>query len=386
MRTQYVTALFISLLILAGCSAIGLENQRVDYKSAANKMPTLEVPPDLTTPVTRDKHAIPSSDGETVANFSDFVKGGQVAQVGAATTVLPEVKNVHLERSGTQRWLVVGGKVENVWPLVKEFWKEQGFIIKSDNPAAGLIETDWTVRNAKVQKSGLSRILGNLFDQLNSSGEQDMYRTRLERSKDGSSSEIYISHRGMEEALDVDKNGYKWRPRPNDPELEASMLQLLMIKLGGGTENQVQAGQIPGLQATDARSTLGAATMPKLQEINGNKIIILNEPFDKSWRKVGLALDQAGIEIQDKDRVSGIYFVNASKDIAMKKSWVNDLMFWRNDSDRKSTKNSAEGAARYQVTVRENNAGCEVVALNGNSGKDQATQRIVELLYKQLNK
>lgn len=126
--------------------------------------------------------------------------------------------------------------------------------------------------------------------------------------------------------------------------------------------------------------------MPKLQEINGNKIIILNEPFDKSWRKVGLALDQAGIEVQDKDRVSGIYFVNASKDIAKKESWVNDLMFWRNNSDRKSTKNSAEGASRYQVTVRENNAGCEVVALNGNSGKDQATQRIVELLYKQLTK
>ena len=70
----------------------------------------------------------------------------------------------------------------------------------------------------------------------------------------------------------------------------------------------------------------------------------------------------------------------------MKKSWVNDLMFWRNDSDRKSTNNLAEGAARYQVTVRENNAGSEVSALNGNGGKDQATQRIMELLYKQLIK
>lgn len=269
-----------------------------------------------------------------------------------------------------------GEKVEKVWPLVKEFWQEQGFIIKSDNPAAGLIETDWTERRAKIQQSGLGKILGKVFDKLHSSGVQDMYRTRLERSKDGSSSEIYISHSGMEEALDVDKNGYKWRPRPNDPELEANMLQLLMIKLGGSTEGQVQAGQIPKSQE---------AVMPKLQEINGNKIIILNEPFDKSWRKIGLALDQAGIEVQDKDRVSGIYFVSASKDIA-KKSWVNNLMFWRNDSDRKSTKNSVEGTARYQVTVRENNAGCEVSVLNQGGGKDQATQRIMDLLYKQLTK
>ncbi|MFZ1548416.1 MAG: outer membrane protein assembly factor BamC [Candidatus Nitrotoga sp.] len=349
-------------------------------------MPTLEVPPDLTTPVASSKHTIPGSDGENAANYSDFVKKGQVAQVGVDSTILPEVKNVHLERSGTQRWLVVGSKVEINWPLVKEFWQEQGFTIKSDNPAAGLIETDWAERRAKIQKSGLSRIFGNIFDKLNSSGEQDMYSTRLERSKDGNSSEIYISHRGMEEALDVDKNGYRWRSRPSDPELEASMLQLLMIKLGGGTENQVHAENISKSQETLAKSSLKAATMPKLQEINGSKIIMLNEPFDKSWRKVGLALDQAGIKIQDKNRVSGIYFVNASKDSPKEKSWVNSLMFWRNESDRKSTKNSEEGAARYQIFVRENNAGSEVGALNGNSGNDEATQRLTELLYKQLAK
>ncbi|CAH1904921.1 Lipoprotein [Candidatus Nitrotoga sp. HW29] len=377
MKVLYLTVLFFALLILAGCSAIGIENKRVDYKSAATKTPALEIPPDLTTPAIKNQHTIPGSDGEIVTNFSDFAKGGQVAQIGADTTVLPEIKNVHLERNGTQRWLVVGEKVEKVWPLVKEFWQEQGFIIKLDNPAAGLIETDWTERRAKIQQSGLSKMLGKVFDKLHSSGEQDMYRTRLERSKDGNSSEIYISHRGMEEALDVDKNGYKWRPRPNDPELEASMLQLLMIKLGG-TENQVQVGQTPKSQEM--------VTVPKLQEINGNKIIILNEPFDKSWRKIGLALDQAGIEVKDKDRVSGVYFVNPGKDMAKKKSWVNNLMFWRNDDDQKSTKDSIEGATRYQVTVRENNAGCEVSVLNQGAGKDQVTQRMTDLLYKQLIK
>lgn len=386
MRTLYLFALFFSLLILGGCSALGLDNKRVDYKSGASQVPTLEVPPDLTAPVARSKHTIPGSDGENAANYSDFVKEGQVTQVGVDSTVLPEVMNVHLERSGTQRWLVVGSKVEINWPLVKEFWREQGFTIKSDNPAAGLIETDWAERRANIQKSGLSKILSKIFDKLNSSGEQDMYSTRLERSKDGNSSEIYISHRGMEEALDVDKNGYKWRSRPSDPELEARMLQLLMIKLGGGAENQVQAEHASKSQETLDKSSSRAAIMPKLQDINGSKIIMLNEPFDKSWRKVGLALDQAGIEIKDKNRVRGIYFVNASKDSSKEKSWVDSLMFWRSDSDRKSTKNSTKGAARYQIFVRENNAGSEVGALNGNSGNDEATQRLTELLYKQLAK
>lgn len=381
MRTQYLIGIIFSLLILAGCSVLGIENKRVDYKSSAIKMPTLEVPPDLTTPATKDQHAIPGSEGEIATSFSDFVKGGQVEQVGVDTTVLPKVKKVHLERNGNQRWLVVESKVEIIWPLVKEFWQEQGFVIKSDIPAAGLIETDWTEKHVKIEKNGLSKILSKVFDKLHSSGEQDMYRTRLERSKDGGGSEIYISHRGMEEALDVDKNGYKWRPRPNDPELEASMLQLLMIKLGGDTENQ----NLKKSQEKLAHLSLGAANIPKLQEINGSNIILLNEPFDKSWRKVGLALDQAGIDVQDKDRVSGIYFVSASKDIEKKNSLVNTLMFWRSDGDKNLPKNSIEGA-RYKITVRENNTGSEISALNGNSGKDEVTERIIDLLYKQLAK
>lgn len=390
MRILYVAVLFFSLLALAGCSALGIEKKRVDYKSAATKVSTLEVPPDLTVPVVKKQHVIPGSEGETVANFSDFVKEGQAVSVGAGLTVLPEVKNAHIERSGTQRWLTVVGKVENVWPLVKEFWEEQGFIIKSDNPAAGIIETDWAERQAKVQKSVLSKLISKVFEQINSSGEQDMYRTRLERSKDGNNTEIYISHRGMEEVQELDKNGYKWRPRPNDPELEASMLQLLMIKLGGSaeTQNQAQARQKNKQQEVAGKSSQDVPDMPKLQEIDGNNVIILNETFDKSWRKVGLALDQAGIEVQDKDRASGVYFVSVDKEMAGgEKGWFDSLVFWRNnDSGRKSGRKLAEGAIRYQVTVRESGAGSEVGARNQKDGRDQATQRIIETLYKQLSK
>lgn len=388
MRTLYVTALFFLLLILAGCGSIGIEKQRINYKSGVTKVSTLEVPPDLTVPAFKEQHIVSGGGGgDVVASFSDFVKGGQGLQGNSGPVVLPEIKNIQLERSGNQRWLAVTGKVENVWPLVKEFWQEQGFNIKTDNPVAGIIETDWAEREAKVQEKGLSKLIGKVFEQLHSSGEQDMYRTRLERGKDGNTTEIYISHRGMQEVPQADKNGFKWSPRPNDPELEASMLQQLMIKLGGGTENYAKVGQKNNLQEVAGKSSLGSSNMPKLQEIDGNNVIILNEPFDKSWRKVGLALDQAGIEVQDKDRVKGIYFVNANNvGMAKEKSWLNNMMFWRSENGADSAKNSPRGAARYQVTVRENSDGSEVGARNQQDGKDQATQRIIETLYKQLSK
>ena len=38
-------------LILAACSTLGIETKKIDYKSASSiKVPTLEIPPDLTSP------------------------------------------------------------------------------------------------------------------------------------------------------------------------------------------------------------------------------------------------------------------------------------------------------------------------------------------------
>lgn len=389
MRPLNVNALILLLLVLVGCSSIGIEKQRINYKSGATKVSTLEVPPDLTVPVTKNQHIIPEKNGESVANFSDYLKGGQGIQSGLGSIVLPEIQNVQLERSGNQRWLAVTGKVEHIWPLVKEFWQEQGFNIKSDNPVAGIIETDWAERQANVQEKGLTKLIGKVFEQLHTSGEQDMYRTRLERSKDGSSIEIYISHRGMEEVQQEDKKGFQWRPRPNDPELEASMLQLLMIKLGGEGKADVKADQKhkPSNLTGKSSSLQGGLNMPKLQKIDGNDVITLNEPFDKSWRKVGLALDQAGIQVQDKDRDKGIYYINADNAGGVKeKNWFSRIMFWRNENGSNSVKNSEEKVPRYRVMVRENNAGSEVGVRNQQDGKDQATQRIVEALYNQLVK
>ena len=35
---------------------------------------------------------------------------------------------MRIERAGTQRWLVVQEPPEKLWPVVKEFWQESGFL------------------------------------------------------------------------------------------------------------------------------------------------------------------------------------------------------------------------------------------------------------------
>ena len=326
------------------------------------------------------RYAIPEGGAEGVAVYSDYKKqpedSKQVATVQPAplSNVLPDTRVAHLERSGSQRWLVVSDRAENVWPVIKEFWLENGFTLLSENPEAGLMETDWLENSAKIPQGKIRNVLGKVFSKVYSSNERDKYRTRLERSKEGDSTEIYISHTAMQKIQNSDQNGFKWQLRGQNPEMEAGMLQLLMAKLVGKASAPSR-----GAAAESAPESLA---VPQMQEVaGGDKKIVLSEPFDKSWRKVGLALEQAGIVVSDKDRATGVYFITASQPV-QKKSLPERLKFWRIDN----VANESKGSTRYQVVVRENIGVSDVNVLDMQGATDSTSQRIMQTLYEQLIK
>ena len=120
---------------LAGCSSSVLESKKIDYKSESKQVKPLEIPPDLTSPNASDRYAVPDSSS---ANYSDYNQAKPAA--GAASpAVLPATAKAHIERAGSQRWLVVEAPTEQVWPVVREFWQEMGFIIVSENAETGIM-------------------------------------------------------------------------------------------------------------------------------------------------------------------------------------------------------------------------------------------------------
>lgn len=351
-----------AVIALAACSTPAgsekTESKSFDYKAPPVKVRSLEVPPDLTSYSGDDRYGIPG-ETESGTRYSEFSKGGTGRK---PVSVLPPVRNVRLERKDNRRWLVVDDKAENVWPVVKAFWLENGLAIKTENSQAGIIETEWAENRAKVPMDGFRKFFGKVFSGLLSSGESDQYHTRLERSKDGNSTEIYITHYGMQEIAEKNETGYRWVPRPSDPELEATMLQLLMSKLGGGS------GVLDSTQKSPAVPVVDTATAPKLTRLaDGSQGILLSEPFDKSWRKVGLALEKAGMVLADKDRSKGIYFLSTGKDDAKNKPGADKVM-------------------RTQVKVRELGASCEVAVNNGAGASNADTQKIVDALFKALGR
>ena len=371
-----LVAAALAAVFLGGCSLGILEPQRIDYKSAG-KLPPLEIPPDLTAPSRDSRFTVPdiATSGSATLSAYNAERAG-TARPSSGSDVLPEVGKVRVERSGSQRWLVVPQSPEKVWPTVKEFWQESGFLMKVELPEAGVMETDWAENRAKIPQDIVRNTLGRLIDQIYSTAERDKFRTRLERTSDGST-EVYISHRGVVETFtSTTKDQTVWTPRPSDPELEAEFLRRMMMRFG--VEEARAKVQLGASQAVADRA--------KLVGSGGAGLLELDEPFDRAWRRVGLALDRVGFTVEDRDRSKGYYFVryvdpqDDAQDTAKKDTGIlSRLIFWK--SSKPDTK-----PEQYRVLVRDNREASAVQVLNKDGGQDNSenARKILTLLHQQL--
>jgi outer membrane protein assembly factor BamC len=366
-------------LLAAGCSTTdGLLDggSQIEYKSAG-KLPPLDVPPDLTAPAREGRYQAPDA-ARGAATLSDYQAGrAQQAPADAGgTTVLPTPKGMRVVRAGTQRWLVVDQPPDKLWPVVKSFWQENGLLIARENPEAGVMETDWAENRAKIPDSWVRRTLGSLIEPLHSSGERDKYRVRLE-PEPGGGTEIYISHRGLEEVYvgegTQDRTQTAWQPRPSDPGLEAEFLRRLMVRLGT-PEGEARASVV-GAQSAAQRATLRKG-------LDGAELLEVLEPFDRAWRRVGLALDRVGFTVEDRDRQKGVYFVRYADplaDVKQAPGLLGRLAFWRDDGPKVK-------AEQYRVAVspEQEVSRVQVLDKDGAAEKSPTASRILALLHEQL--
>ncbi len=310
-RASAAVAVSSVFTVLAGCSTLDdlAEKTKIDYKTAG-KRPALEVPPDLTAPGRVDRG--PSAGSGTSATASaQQARAAQGTPTAGIADVLPSIPGVRFERSGSQRWLSIDMKPEQLWPILTDFWNESGFTLVVQSPQTGVMETDWAENRAKLPRDAIRDVLGRVLSSVYSTGERDKFRVRIERSAGGS--ELYLSHRGMIEQLQgQQKETSMWTARPSDPDLEAEFLRRIALRLG--TDNS--KAQAIATAARDAANTsqnpVAAPATSRVQLTGagaGMALEVANESFDRAWRRVGLALDRVGFTVEDRNRADGVYFV-----------------------------------------------------------------------------
>jgi len=408
-------------LLLNGCENIPFVERVTapDYKATGRSRP-LEVPPDLTSATTNDAYAIPGS-----TSYSDFKNGQQ--QDNGQPKILPNPEGMKIVKAGAQRWLVVNAPAEKIWPLIRDFWIDMGFAVKKENPEVGVMETEWIKEGDLMtndNKGTLDKFDAWLDSLASGTANRKKFRTRLERGLQDGTTEIYMTHRSVDTAPDDGKEkirtpygvvdmGYKNDSKSKEDskvdsrsdELDAELLRRLMVKLGLADK---RAKEIIAAPISQKRAEIK-------KEADGSSSVEIQDPFDRAWRRVGLALDIIGFVIEDKDRSNGIYFVKyADVDIddspKKKKGVLDSLMFW-SDDDKKdkqakdtsqtkekplserlkfwggSDKEKTNPEKQYRIKIISiDNGGSQVVIeyQDGKKNNSSTANRIISLLYDQL--
>ena len=404
-------------ILLSACDSIPFINNTSDYKGAGRAKP-LEVPPDLTGVSASDAYSVPG--GSTTYNT---YSQGQEGQEAGVEKILPTSDGVRMEKAGAQRWLVVNAPAEKIWPVVREFWIDQGFAVRVENADTGVMETEWIQADA-IKAAEDKRNVGQKFDQwldkLSGLADRRKFRTRLERGEKDGSTEIYMTHRTVSGSPDDGKNeiqtqlgkidtGYRSDGTPsnktaeaNDADLDVELLRRLMVKLGISDK---QAQQIAANPNSEKRAEV-------TKEADSSVTLTLSDPYDRGWRRVGLALDRIGFVTEDKDRSKGIYFVRYTDvDIddspTKKKGLLESLKFWGKDDPEVENKSKpkdektiidklkfwkgddgkTDPSKQYRIQLSDADNGktrVNVVDADGKNNRSSTGNRIIALLYDQL--
>ena len=375
MRSSLHVVFSASLLSLALAACGGNKNEKpIDYKTPGadtSKRSTLLVPPDLISPTRDERYVVPS------ANTASGMAAAQAAAQTKTTSTTPaassKTSKFRVERYGNQRWIVAQVDANAVWPQLRDFWKDLGFILVKDDSKLGIMETDWAENRAKIAGDPIQRALSTVLGSLVSNGERDRYRTRIEASAQPGMLEIYVTHRGAEEMRYRDRDGTYWELRPANPELEAEMLQRIMVRLG---QDEKEAKQMVAESKAPVaeRATLSAGA-------EGSQQILLQEPLDRGWRQVGLALDRVGVVVEDRDRAKGIYFVRyvASEDLEGPKQDKGWFSGW-------FSRKKPAGTDQFRVAVSASGeqTAVQLFDKDGNKASAEASRQILGLLLKEL--
>jgi len=377
-RAVAMTALGAVLLMTTGCGSSAkldkyFPDQRLEYKQQREAAENLEVPPDLTSGGFEDALDIPPASG--TATYSDYTGARRDRAALASSGVLPEVEGVKLRRSGDKRWLEIDAPADAVWPKLVGFWRQQGILLLEQDPTVGLMKTDWLENRADIRKDFVTNMIRKVADGLYATSTRDQYRLRLDQGPGSGTSEVFLTHRGMEERLVRNTVGEGattvWEPAGSDPEKEAAMLRRLMLYLGVSDREAQRMLAGTGGTASQTGARLAA----------GGSALIVPQELRRAWNQVGLALDRTGFAVEDRNRSEGVFFVRYDDPQRgqQKKGMLSRMAFWkRNDK--------ISQVEQYQVRLSA--SGDETrVTVHDASGRPETSatgERILALLYDQM--
>lgn len=353
-------------------------DRRKEYRKAQT-LDDLEIPPDLTADSIQDTMAIPGGLPEGVTTLSAYAEEkesrSRAKREGTAgSTAAGGAGVIALESLPDEQWLIVKGKQSDVWPRLREFWAKKNYVLDLDDEELGVLETDWV-----ETRTSSGTVL------------RDKYKVFTEPGAQPGTTALFVSHVGEVQVLN--EGTLAWQARSDGVELEQQAVAQLKAYFGGGTT-------APGAVAVAATSAalsydgqpVGAPAPAKLAELvsvgDGKVYLTVLEEFSNAWPHTAMALDEAGLMTDDKDRIRGVYYVRYSEDMQPpaaasedKEGLLSKLAFWKGDKDQ------SPAGEQYVLSLTSVGDNTEMVILDEDGEWDSSVGagHILSLLEEQFN-
>jgi outer membrane protein assembly factor BamC len=386
--------------LVAGCAS--QSPGKIDYRSdskVTDPSLSLALPPNMLDE-TSDERSLPPVNGQT--SLAALKEVQSAAPTSPDNGVLPQVPGMHIQREGTESWLVIDNRSpDDVWAQVRRFWQEQGFLLVVDQRTKGVMETDWNETHPRINDGLIRNALTWATDNSYVTAERNKYRTRLEATPNGGTY-VFISQKGLREVLTGTTNeNSAWQPKPNDPALETEYLKRLMLTLARAKPGvpdaqiaaQADASKSASKDAKPAKADSAAAAIAAQNVANAGAAqaddasgqssrteLTLGEPYDRAWLRVGVALDRANFTVDDRDRANGIYYVRYvdPKDMtSAEQSFWNQVFHGRKEKIAKQYRLNVRAITETQTRVA-------VVDPKGDIDTSRPAQEIMALVVDEL--
>ncbi|MES2624272.1 MAG: outer membrane protein assembly factor BamC [Pseudomonadota bacterium] len=285
------TGFFLLLpLALGGCSLIakvpgmdrvageeGMFRDRQGEYLEAETIPRTQIPPEYDSLVIDDLLVIPDIDTENPASFLDAPRPRPLEGRSDREVVIQRMEN--------NAWIVVDVSPSQVWPRIRDFWRERKVEVSFENPTGGVMDTGWFVLKDNI----VSR---------------EKIRVTVDTGFQNNSAEIKLLHTSALQSTPAIEQ-VTWPEVSVDADLEYDMLMELSSYLADvadlyqATSVSFLAGNIP---------SAGKAVL--VTSPDGEEVLRLQANFNRSWAAVGRALQRINAEIVSQDSATRVYEVS----------------------------------------------------------------------------
>jgi len=307
------TPILLLTLFISGCfypdleknnDSLTKENLTFNYYSDKS-VSSLEVPPDLTSPNYQNAFRLNNLAPNAKKNFISNSEDNENSEI------LKSSSDIQIMKDGARRWLEIDKDSETVWQLSLDFFKKMGFNIEISNKKTGIIQTNFLENRPRpnLPKSSIN-VIKQVFQDFGKSyslGSIDRYRIRIEPNNN--KTEVFLTLDQMQEVVsktDGNVSHTVYQAAVRNESIEVEMLYKLMVFLGGDAATSRE-------KIISSSVKENAPIFEIKDSLNGYAKLVVNMNVVEAWDNISWALDQARVDIEDKDFMEKTFYLNAAR-------------------------------------------------------------------------